>query len=520
MEISGTVAEAQVEGSGGTPPLRGRIHLIPGRVQYAIYAVALAVSISLWFIAIRAPLWLDETGSFWQINAGFSGISSRQGLSFAAYSYILWLWTKVAGTGEIALRVSSILAMLGAVYLLYRAARELFDRDKDKDVAIIAAIVFCLHPVVIFASIDVRPYAFGALAINASILALVRLRHKNTNWLAALFGVLAACIVYFHFLLIVILPALALCFIALKIGDRKALWRQGAVALAAFALAFLPVIPGLLYMFHTSGDHVFDVAPKLVDLLLTLAPGWLAYIFGGAVLVAAATRRLDLQSHLKGRPILLCASLALVPILILYGVSVGTSLHVFVPRYRLAAVPGIALCWAFLVSRIDSRALRLLFCIVLVATAAYPYFSSPLSKRHEYTWKYALEFVEKNASADGAPVLICSDLPEADHMPMPAGAAVKDSPLFAPLAYYKLSVPVVGMPRALNDEAIRIGSSFLQDVARRRERFLAVGFVPSVGTLKWVMQNAAGTHDVRALGIFDGIVVLEFTPRAEADAGR
>ena len=77
------------------------------------------------------------------------------------------------------------------MYLLYCAARELFDRD----VAIIAAIVFCLHPIIIFASIDVRPYAFAALAINASILALVHLRHNNSNWLAALFGLLAACIV-------------------------------------------------------------------------------------------------------------------------------------------------------------------------------------------------------------------------------------------------------------------------------------------------------------------------------------
>ncbi len=512
---------AAVERSGRAEPHSSNLHSIHDRVQYAIYSLALAVSISIWFIAIRAPLWLDETISYFLIKGGFSQIVSRQGWpDVPAYPCILWLWTKVAGTSEIALRVPSILAMLGAVYLLYRAARELFDRDKDKDVAIIAAVVFCLHPLVIFASIDVRPYAFGALAINASILALVRLRHNNTNWLAAMFGLSAACIVYFHFLLIVILPALALCFIALKIGDRKALWRQGAVALAAFALAFLPVIPGLRYMFHTSGIHVFDVAPKLVDLLVTLAPGWLALIFVGAVLVAAATRRLDLQSHLKGWPNLLCASLALVPILILYGVSVGTSIHVFVPRYRLVAVPGIALCWAFLVSRIDSRALRLLFCVALVATAAYPYFSSPLSKRHEYTWKYALEFVEKNASADGAPVLICSDLPEADHMPMPVGAAVKDSALFAPLTYYKLSVPVVGMPRTLNDEAMRIGSSFLQDAARRRERFLAVGFVPSVGILKWVMQNASGTHNVRALGMFDGIVVLEFTPRAGANAGR
>ena len=162
---------------------------IPERVQYTIYAVALAVSISIWFIAIRAPLWLDETVSIYLIQGGFAGIMSRQVWPDApTYSCLLWLWTKMMGMGEIALRISSLLPMLGAVYLLYRAARELFDRD----IALIATIVFCLHPIIIFASIDIRPYAFAALAINASILALFHLRHNNSNWLAALFGFSAA----------------------------------------------------------------------------------------------------------------------------------------------------------------------------------------------------------------------------------------------------------------------------------------------------------------------------------------
>ena len=83
------------------------------------------------------------------------------------------------------------------------------------------------------------------------------------------------------------------------------------------------------------------------------------------VLIAAVRRRLDLRRPFGSDGlILLCTSLALVPILILYALSVGTSIHVFVPRYRLVAVPGIALCWALVVSRIDSRALRLLFCAI------------------------------------------------------------------------------------------------------------------------------------------------------------
>lgn len=517
MEFSNPIADAQVEAPGRTEAQPASLHFTSAqdRVLYAVYALALAVSISLWFVAIRAPLWLDETISFWQINAGFSGISSRQGLSFAAYSYILWFGTIIFGKSEIALRIPEILAMLGAVYLLYRAARELF----DKDLAMIAAILFCLHPIVIFAAIDVRPYAFGALAINASIFVLLRLRNSDSNWLAVWFGVLGACIVYFHFMLIVILPALALCFIALKIRDRKALWRQGAIALAAFAVVFLPVIPGLRYMFHTSSDHVFADPPKLMELLLTLAPGWLVYFFILAVLVAAATRKLDLQNPFTDWRIALCAALALVPILILYGVSAETTIRVFIPRYRLVAIPGIALCWAWLLSRIGSRVLRSFVVVAVVASVAYAYFTFPAFKHHSYTWKYALEAVERNASADHAPVLMCSDLPESNHAPMPVGEATKDSTFFAPLTYYKLSVPVVGLPRALNDQAIRIGSTFLQDAAQRRERFLAVGYKASSPTLKWIMENTSATHDVHPVGAFDQVVVLEFTPRAQRDVG-
>jgi hypothetical protein len=274
-----------------------------------------------------------------------------------------------------------------------------------------------------------------------------------------------------------------------------------------------PVISVLRLMFQTRGTHVFDDAPKLSALGWTLAPGWLPFIVAAAILVACATRQLDLRSGVEGWRVLFCASLALIPILILYGVSVETSIHVFVFRYRLVAIPGIALCWGLIVSRIGSSTLRSLLCVAVVASVAYWYFSSPLSRQHGYTWKYALETAEKNASADNAPVLVCSDFPEADSVPMPVGEAVKDSGLFAPLTYYKLSVPVVGLPRALNEEAMGIVPSFLQERRQRKQRFLALGFKASYKTLDFIESSASPTYSFRRLGVFDGIAVEEFTPR-------
>ncbi|MEA3005605.1 MAG: mannosyltransferase, partial [Acidobacteriaceae bacterium] len=259
-------------------------------IQYAIYSIILAISISIWLFAIRTPLWLDETVSIYLIKGGFAGIISRQVWPDSpVYSCLLWLWTKALGTSEISLRISSLLPMLLAVYLLYRAARELFERD----LAILAAVIFCLHPIIISASIDVRPYAFAALAVNATILVLVLLRNNNTTWMAALFGLLAASIVQFQLLFASILPALLICFVALKLRDRKVLWRQVGVAMITFTVASIPIIPRLQYMAHTSGTHVFSPAPKLYELASTLTLHGLALVLVVILLIAAATKRLN-----------------------------------------------------------------------------------------------------------------------------------------------------------------------------------------------------------------------------------
>ncbi len=311
--------------------------------------------------------------------------------------------------------------------------------------------------------------------------------------------------------------------------DRKTLWRQLGIALVVFTLAFLPAIPRLQYMMHTSGTHVFSDPPNLLQLVSTITimagsvGGWFSVVprLGGLVvilviflLVAAARRRLNLRNHADGWTVLLCTSLALVPLLSLYVLSVGTSIHVFVPRYRLVAVPGIALCWGLVASWMDSRVLRLLFAATLVVVAACICFTAPSFQHHMYSWKSALAFVEKNASVDNAPVLICSDIPEADHMRMPVGAAIEETGILPPLSYYKLTVPVAPLPRTLNEETIRAGSAFLQEQAERR--FLAMAFVESYGTLDWLAKAGGTSHSVRELGVFDGVKVLEFVPRTRA----
>jgi hypothetical protein len=64
-----------------------------------------------------------------------------------------------------------------------------------------------------------------------------------------------------------------------------------------------------------------------------------------------------------------------------------------------------------------------------------------------------------------------------------------------------------------------VGGEFLQQAAQKQERFLAMGYKYSYKTLDWLAQQAAGRYSVHALGVYDGVKVLEFAPREPAAAG-
>lgn len=483
----------------------------------ALYAIALAASIEIWFAVIRAPLFLDETGTYWHISAGFSQIWPRQSLGLPAYEYILWLFTKIFGTSEAALRIPSVLAMLGATWLMYRIARELFDRD----VAVLSTIIFCIHPIIVYASVNVRPYAFGALAITAALFTLLRLRQNDSTWLAVLFGFLSACILYFHYLFVGILPALLLCLFVFKKHNRRVLWRQFAVAIAIFVLTCLPIIPSVLFMFHTGQSRVYDPAPTVGNLVWTFAPGFIPFLIGGAVLLAGVLaaktpRQGDQQPKIQNWELLFCLSVALFPLLLLYGVSVATPIHMFEPRHCLVAVPGIALCWGLIMTRYLTRTTRLVLCVAFLVAVVYYYDISAFRNRNGPSAKGAIAMAQENTSVDNAPVVMCSSFPEADYVPMPTHDA-KENILFPQFSYYKLSAPLIPLPRALNDQAIRLGSQFLAEATRKHERFLAMADQPSFKTLDWLAAKASGSYNVRTLGVFDDYTkVLEFTPRLPA----
>lgn len=470
-------------------------------------AFALTFSVADWFSAIRSPLWLDETNSYWSISQGFWKIWAHQGLSFPAYTYILWATKSLFGSSEVALRMPSVVAMLFAVYVLYLIARRFF----ESDVAGIVAVIFCIHPFVSFAAIDARPYAFATLAANCSILCLLRWMESNTTMRAVIFGITLAGVFYFHYLFSVILAALALVFVVFKPKEWKSYRRNFAISMVPFGLMMLPVIPRLLWMVHTTESHVYLGRPRAADLLITAVPGNVALVFVGAVFIAIIVGKLVPPKHERGETIPTCLLLAVVPLLFLFIISSYTPVHIFAERYRLVALPGVALCWGLLASRLNSTIVRTIFCLGIIA-CTFNEFPGTTWKSHGFSWKDALEVADASAAKTRAPILICSGLRESTFRPMPT-SDIEQSDLFAPLSYYKVHAPVVPLPRDLNQETKRQVEKFLARAVPDRERFLVLGHSESQPTTKWITSETAATYQPRELGTYDEMTVTEFVPR-------
>jgi uncharacterized membrane protein len=273
----------------------------------AAYGVALLGCLSVWFLAVGAPLWTDETLSYWQIAGGFKQIWARsvQGNSFAAYAYILWLTKMLFGSSEIVLRIASIFAMLAAAYVFYRCARELFAWD----VSLIATMLFILPRGIAFAAIDVRPYPFALQVTNLTIFLFLRWMKTNSTACAALFGMAAAGIFYFHYLFASILVALAVYYLLARHSSLRTDLRQIGIAVGCFAIFLLPVVPRLKYVYQTRTTHSFADAPQWTSVVQVLHPGTGQLLrLAGVILLALVARQLMPPTREALGKLLLCVS--------------------------------------------------------------------------------------------------------------------------------------------------------------------------------------------------------------------
>lgn len=123
------------------------------------------------FAVSNAPLWYDEGHSVLVAIKSFPfGIDNflftKDFQHTPFYFYFLHFWLKIFGTNEMLLRMSSAVFGIATIPLTYVVGKKLYNRT----VGMIAALLVCVSPLMVYYSIEIRMYAavtfFAILSMN------------------------------------------------------------------------------------------------------------------------------------------------------------------------------------------------------------------------------------------------------------------------------------------------------------------------------------------------------------------
>lgn len=362
----------------------------------------------LWLLPLRTGLWQDETGTFWAIQGTLTEVVHRTLLWPAQtllYTLIDWMAVRIGGPSELVMRLPSVLAMLLGTWVLYRLGVRLLSVEAARA----ATLFFTCSEAVAFAAGDARPYALGTMAVILATWFLVRWLDHRT-WSAGIaFAISASLIVHMHYVLAVSLVVFVV-YVAYRAGfGERPNTSQILGVIAVFSLLLVPVIPHFQSLWESRQSHSFAGTPNISDFVGALMPPVLiGGVIAGLLLGRLALRRFDLRlERLAPSALVLVITSALLPCVLLFAVSNISTVKVFIPRYLLAAAPGLALLAGWLISAVrPARAQLIALSVFTLATilSSGGLFHPP----HAGDWRAAINDVRKIAVDPATPVLVRS----------------------------------------------------------------------------------------------------------------
>jgi len=399
-----------------------------------LFAAAIA---KLWLLPLRNGFWLDETGTAWAASGRLKDVYNHT-IAWPSqtplYSLICWVAIQIGGMHEIVLRLPSLVGMLIGVFALYRIGLRLLNREA----AIIAALGCICSEAVYFAAADARPYALGTAGVIISTYYLIDWLDRRRMSSAIYYALALSFTIHMQYVFGTVV-ALHAVYAAAR-GRRGQLPPPGQCWLSAgiFAATLAFAIPHFVATFITRRTHSFVGPPVVLDLWSTIAPALLLGSVLLAVVLVACVHRIP-RFHLPSVPFstgTLIAAWAVLPGLLLFLASVLLSLGLFMPRYTLTAVPGVALLVGWLVSALEPKLVRRLVASCIVVAAI---FSSGglLHPSHAGDWRRAVQVANSAIAGPETPVLVRSGFIESAFLDYHEGAPHSDE-LFAPLVVYPL----------------------------------------------------------------------------------
>lgn len=473
------------------------------------------VAARLWLAPLGSSLWLDETGTYWTIQDGLTGIAGRsysppQSL---VYFYIAGTAAALGGASEVVLRLPSVAAMGLAALLLYRLGRRLLGREG----ALWAALVFVCWKEVAFAACDARAYALGVLAVVAAALMLVRWLDTGSYRDGLCYAALASLTAYLHDLFAVMfLVHAGYAAYVFGTGRRPVRPANAAAVCAASGILLLPLLAGFGKLVARGSIFSYAAQAETSQLFASFAPPVVLGSILAGLLLAYFVQPAGRLAEARGRPerMLLMVLWAAVPPVALFAISLVTPYEVFVPRYFLCHVPGLALLagWAL---RSIAPAHKQVIVAGALAAGALAGFGSLRHATFAHTgenWRDANRAAARMVRESRMPVVVHSGfvLPVNEVL---HGDSLAISRYLAPLSLYPIPGEIIPLPYEPGQEAEQYLERLAADRLAGANRFLLVSRGGNGVVAAWLEGRFAGTFERTRTRQFGNIALLLFERR-------
>lgn len=498
---------------GYVPDGRGRLL---ARIDWALNAfdkpgVVLALLLPVfvqWIVPlVRSRLWLDEAVTWWTANHGLREIVTRCTFwpGSILYSSFILLLRSLGVHSEWLLRLPSLAAVVLSAAVLFDLARRWFSTR----VAIAALVFFCAEPWVSFAAADARPYGLGLFMVMTATWLMLRWLELQRATVACAYGAAAALILHFHMLFATVLVFHGI-FLLLVLPRNRQVVRQAAMAVSILAVLALPLLPQYVYAFTGRAAHTFANPRSLWDLCRQFLPT-LPMLASAFVAAMFPRWRLAQRKPIARKSILLALLWAGVPMCLLYVAAKLSESDLFVGRYLLPYVPGIALCFGLILEYLSPR-LRtgLVLLIFLLPVAISCWRGEFASHTFRGNWAAAIELIDNENRNAALPAMMRSPFPESNFFQW-RKAKMTDSAIYAPLAFYHSSSEWHPLPVTLTPEAAQTIDNLVRiQSAARRGLFFAT--IDDHGRpdpyLAYFRMWAGAQGEFREVGNFEGVRVF------------
>jgi uncharacterized membrane protein len=437
----------------------------PTRTERWFFLCVIAAGIGfLWVRYLQTSFWLDEAGTFWVVQDGFSDVIERsrfQGQS-PAYYVIAWAARLMFGRSEIALRLPSIMAAAAAVYLVYRLGRRLW----DEPTGMVAAAAFVVLAPMAFAAVDARPYALAVLCLAAATLCLVRWQQERALRFAAGYVLLSSAMLYFSYFFFLAFAAHgAYVYDRARSEDGVGL-RSYLYSLAGVGLLLSPSFVHLGALLGQSDILAWVIRERSVwRFIAPLFPApFIAGVAAAAVVMRLRRGWKQFEPDRRGGGTLAVAW-AYFPPELLFILSVVVAPKFFQPRYYVSFAPGIAMLFAFVIRGLSDRVGRRAAVLGLVVVGLLT-FNGGFHRAQD--WRTASSVINRSAGED-TPVLVTTGL----------SSRRTDDPerrglLLAPFAPYPVTGRLILLPFDLSPDNAQTLSRIVNRELIPSGRFLLV----------------------------------------------